>query len=71
LLAAVSCTVNVVGLVTVTVPTVTPGIGASVVVPLTKFVFTPVTVYVPLAPCAIVAGLIEDRIGSQAGSKSL
>ena len=68
---AASSTFSVVGLITVTLTTVIPGIGARTVVPSTKFVFNPVTLNVPVLPTLNVAGLIPERTGSLEGSKAL
>ena len=65
--AAVNCTVSDVKLFTVIVPIVTPDIGLRIVVPCTKFVFTPVIVNVPDVPTPSVAGLICVTTGFPAG----
>src|ERR1035441_6972881 len=69
--AAVRCTVSENGLLTVTVPTVTPGIGLIFVIPCTKLVLTPVTLKIPDVPTASVDGLIDEITGVPCGSNWL
>ena len=58
---------RLVALFTVIVPMVTPGMGLSMVVPWTKFVFASVMVYVPEEPRGSVLGLMTAITGAPAG----